>query len=106
MQVSKPKNKDEVASPEEIVCNPPSFHPVKIYNSDGRYVKVWDPELKTYEVYCGDVNFAVPLYKNEKLNPPDLKSWTKVFVPDDQSSPGPFNGLWGYYKVLSKNDLN
>lgn len=106
MEIAKPKKTNEIAKSDDVVCNPPSFQPVKIYNPDGAFVKVWDPEVLSYEVFCGDIDYAVPLYKDEELDPPNKEDWTQVKIADGQNGVQPFSGLWGYYKVLSKTDLN
>jgi hypothetical protein len=70
------------------------------------YVQVWDPDRKMSDIFCGDIDFEVPFFKALKQNPENPKSWTKVVIETIPNEYGPFDGMWGYYKVLSKDELN
>jgi hypothetical protein len=64
------------------------------------------PEVSSFEVFCGSIDFAVPLYKEKRQDPHNTGDWIKVTVKSCPNETGPFDGMWGFYQILEKTDLN
>jgi|WetSurSiteA1Bulk_404760.scaffolds.fasta_scaffold239312_1 hypothetical protein len=94
------ETKEEIDS-SKVTYNPNFGQPGRIYNANRQYIQVWDHDRTIPDVYCGKMNFFVPLYKDYKILPNNIDLWTKIEVVD-----GPFAGLTGYYRVMRGPDLN